>query len=125
VGGGGGGEGNGRAKVLTATSAKLCLKVRAPQPLGPSVMGPVPWWEVAHACALLLCWAPSLSVLQCTKPVVAVIHGACVGGGVDMVAACDIRYCSADAFFCIKEVDIGLAADVGTLQVVSCRHRVM
>jgi len=50
------------------------------------------------------------------QPVIAAIHSACLGAGVDMISACDIRYCSADAWFSIKEVDLGLAADVGTLQ---------
>lgn len=49
-------------------------------------------------------------------PVLAAIQGGCIGGGVDLVTACDIRYCSADAFFTIKEIDIGMVADVGTLQ---------
>lgn len=49
-------------------------------------------------------------------PVLAAVQGGCIGGGVDLVAACDARYCSADAFFCIQEINIGLAADVGTLQ---------
>ena len=49
-------------------------------------------------------------------PVLAAIQGACIGGGVDMVSACDIRYCTSDAFFCIQEINIGLSADVGTLQ---------
>lgn len=53
---------------------------------------------------------------KCSKPVIAAIHSACVGGGVDMTSACDIRYCTGDAWFQIKEVDVGLAADVGTLQ---------
>uniref|UniRef100_A0A8C3X328 Delta(3,5)-Delta(2,4)-dienoyl-CoA isomerase, mitochondrial n=1 Tax=Catagonus wagneri TaxID=51154 RepID=A0A8C3X328_9CETA len=53
---------------------------------------------------------------KCPKPVIAAIHGACIGGGVDLITACDIRYCTQDAFFQVKEVDIGLAADVGTLQ---------
>ena len=49
-------------------------------------------------------------------PVIAAVQGGCVGGGVDLVAACDMRYCTEDAFFCIQEINIGLAADVGTLQ---------
>ena len=53
---------------------------------------------------------------ECRMPTIASIQGACVGGGIDMVSACDIRHCSSDAFFKIAEVDIGLAADVGTLQ---------
>lgn len=49
-------------------------------------------------------------------PVIAAIQGGCIGGGVDLAAACDMRYCSSEAFFCIQEINIGLAADVGTLQ---------
>ena len=49
-------------------------------------------------------------------PVIAAIQGACVGGGVDLATAADIRYCTKDAFFCIQEINIGMAADVGTLQ---------
>ncbi|XP_057377540.1 delta(3,5)-Delta(2,4)-dienoyl-CoA isomerase, mitochondrial-like isoform X4 [Daphnia carinata] len=56
------------------------------------------------------------SVEQCNKPVIAAVHGGCIGGGVDLITAADIRFCTQDAFFQIKEVDIGLAADVGTLQ---------
>ena len=49
-------------------------------------------------------------------PVIAAIHGGCIGGAVDMVTACCIRYASADAFFCIQDINIGMVADVGTLQ---------
>ncbi|CAA7041608.1 unnamed protein product [Microthlaspi erraticum] len=56
------------------------------------------------------------AIEQCRKPVIAAIHGACIGGGVDLVTACDIRYCSEDAFFAIKEVDLAIVADLGTLQ---------
>lgn len=49
-------------------------------------------------------------------PVLAAIQGGCIGGAVDMVTACDIRYCTADAFFVIQEINIGMTADVGTLQ---------
>ncbi|TMS34999.1 hypothetical protein L596_002486 [Steinernema carpocapsae] len=58
----------------------------------------------------------SLSSLDdCPKPVIAAIHGFCLGGGVDLISSCDIRWASKEAIFSIKEVDIGLAADVGSL----------
>ncbi|KAK8591381.1 hypothetical protein V6N13_031427 [Hibiscus sabdariffa] len=52
----------------------------------------------------------------CRKSVIAAIHRECRGLGVDMVTACDIRYCSKDAFFSVKELDMGITADLGTLQ---------
>jgi len=56
------------------------------------------------------------SLERCRKPVLAAIHGACIGGGIDLICCADMRYCSADASFSIKEIDIGMTADVGTLQ---------
>ncbi|KAL5007940.1 hypothetical protein ScPMuIL_013521 [Solemya velum] len=56
------------------------------------------------------------SIEKCSKPVIAAMHSACVGGGVDVSATCDIRYCSQDAWFQVKETDLGIAADIGTLQ---------
>lgn len=56
------------------------------------------------------------SIERCRKPVLAAIHNGCVGGGVDLISCTDMRYCSADAYFTIKEIDIGMVADVGTLQ---------
>ncbi len=56
------------------------------------------------------------SLERCRKPVLAAVHGACIGGGIDLICCADMRYCSADATFSIKEVDIGMTADVGTLQ---------
>ena len=49
-------------------------------------------------------------------PVIAAIQGGCIGGAVDMVTACDLRYATEDAFFVIQEINIGMTADVGTLQ---------
>jgi enoyl-CoA hydratase/carnithine racemase len=56
------------------------------------------------------------SLERCRKPVLAAIHGACIGGGIDLISCADMRYCSNDAYFSIKEIDIGMVADVGTLQ---------
>jgi enoyl-CoA hydratase len=47
-------------------------------------------------------------------PVIAAINGACLGGGIDFVTACDLRYCTKDAYFCIQEANVGMVADVGT-----------
>ncbi|GAA5830653.1 hypothetical protein JCM5353_007571 [Sporobolomyces roseus] len=59
----------------------------------------------------------SVSAIQnCSKPVVAATYGICLGAGIDLISACDVRYCSEKTLFSIKEVDIGLAADVGSLQ---------
>ena len=51
---------------------------------------------------------------QCRVPVIAAIQGACMGGGVDLITACDMRYATDDAFVCIQEINIGMTADVGT-----------
>ena len=51
---------------------------------------------------------------NCRIPVLAAIQGGCIGGGVDFVTACDMRYATQDAFFCIQEINIGMTADVGT-----------
>lgn len=56
---------------------------------------------------------------KCPKPVIAAIHGHCIGAGISLVAAADIRYASNDAVFSIKEVDVGLAADVGILNRIN------
>ncbi len=66
----------------------------------------------------------SLTALQATFtkleslriPVIVAIQGGCIGGAVDMVTACCIRYATKDTFFCIQEINIGMVADVGTLQ---------
>jgi enoyl-CoA hydratase len=56
------------------------------------------------------------AIAQARFPVIAAIHGACIGGAVDLVTACCLRYATKDAYFCIEEINIGMMADVGTLQ---------
>lgn len=51
---------------------------------------------------------------EARMPVLAAIQGGCIGAAVDMTSACDIRYCTADAFFCIQEINLAMTADVGT-----------
>ena len=56
------------------------------------------------------------SIADCPKPVIAAIHGHCIGAGIDLITACDIRYSSADATFSVRETKIAMVADVGTIQ---------
>jgi delta(3,5)-delta(2,4)-dienoyl-CoA isomerase len=53
---------------------------------------------------------------RCPIPIIAAIHGSCIGAGMDLISAADIRVCTSDAQFSVREVVMGLAADVGTLQ---------
>ncbi|TDB67843.1 crotonase/enoyl-CoA hydratase family protein [Arundinibacter roseus] len=65
---------------------------------------------------ILALQAPINAIEQCSKPVIAAVHGGCIGGGVDIVSACDMRFCTEDAYFTIREIDMGMVADLGTLQ---------
>jgi len=56
------------------------------------------------------------TVARCEKPVIAVAHGWCIGGGIDLLTACDIRIAAADVTFSIRETRMAMVADVGTLQ---------
>lgn len=56
------------------------------------------------------------AVEQCRPPVIAALHGGCIGAGVDLASACDLRIVSADAWFEVAEVDVAITADLGTLQ---------
>ena len=53
---------------------------------------------------------------KCVKPVIAAINGLCIGAGVDLITACDMRYCIESAVFSIKEIDLAIVADIGTIQ---------
>jgi enoyl-CoA hydratase len=66
------------------------------------------------------------AVARCAKPVIAAVHGYCIGGGVDLIAACDIRLASADAVFSVREAKMAIVADLGSLQrlpaIISAGH---
>ncbi|MBW2608429.1 MAG: crotonase/enoyl-CoA hydratase family protein [Deltaproteobacteria bacterium] len=56
------------------------------------------------------------AIIQCRKPVICAIHSHCIGGGVDLICACDIRLASKDAIFAVRETKLGVIADLGTIQ---------
>ena len=66
------------------------------------------------------------SLAKCPLPVIAVVHGYCLGAGIDLITACDVRISAADGQFGVRETRIGLVADVGTLQrlpkIISAGH---
>ncbi|HAA57794.1 MAG TPA: crotonase/enoyl-CoA hydratase family protein [Myxococcales bacterium] len=62
-------------------------------------------------------WQDALTAIErCRKPVIAAIHGGCIGGGLDLASACDIRLASRDAFFSLREAAMAMVADLGSLQ---------
>ena len=64
-----------------------------------------------------IAWQQAWTALtECGRPVIAAIHGACIGAALELICAADIRLCSANAYFAAPEVDVGIAADIGGLQ---------
>jgi len=110
--------GQTRALVISSTgrhfSAGMALDVFAGTDLGLTTTtsrGRLAFQD--HLRQLMRCF----DVLEEARfPVIAAIQGGCVGGALDLAAACDLRVCSADAFFTVQEIHIGMAADLGVLQ---------
>jgi hypothetical protein len=79
------------------------------------VFGIVEYLRMPAGCPFSLAKKlPATKFFSCT--LFLSMAGACVGAGVDMITAADIRYCTADASFCVKEVDLAIVADMGSLQ---------
>lgn len=101
----------GKGKAFTAG-----IDLNDFQSLGQN-MGPDPARIAINAYSKIKDLQNSVNAIEdCGKPVIAAVSGYCLGAGVDIVSACDIRYASKDSVFSIKEVFIGLTADLGTLQ---------
>ena len=85
--------------------------------LGPYLMGPQMAAKRTALHDLIRELQGGLDLVErCRKPVIAAINGWCIGGGLDLAAACDVRLCSADAKFSLREVRVAIVADLGSLQ---------
>lgn len=107
-----------RAVVLAAEGRHFCagidLSLFSQLPAGPEDDRA---HHSEHLRALILRLQAALSALEdCRKPVLAAVQGACVGAGLAMVCCADMRYCTDDAYFSVKEIELAIAADLGTLQ---------
>lgn len=73
--------------------------------------------ERSELLAIIADWQDCMSsVVRCTVPVIAAVHGPCLGGGIDLITCADIRLASEDAIFSVRETRIAIVADLGTLQ---------
>ncbi|KAL8682027.1 MAG: hypothetical protein Q9186_001903 [Xanthomendoza sp. 1 TL-2023] len=85
-------------------------------PPPPTTPPPDPARLARHHLHQITTFQSSLTSLEkCSKPIIAVLHGYCYGLGIDLSLCADIRIAASDTIFAVKEVDIGIAADVGTL----------
>jgi enoyl-CoA hydratase len=117
-----GGDGGVRAVVIAARGPHFTvgLDLTSLADLsGAGTGGPAP--SNAHLAArthsdVLRLQAAITAVADCPKPVIAAVHGYCIGGGVDLISACDIRVCSEDALFSVRETRMAIVADLGSLQ---------
>ncbi|KAL3088284.1 hypothetical protein niasHT_023844 [Heterodera trifolii] len=115
-------ESNCRAIVLSANGPSFCAGIDLQQGVKEllSIIGEdqLDTARKARAVRKLIQSVQSsfTSLERCPKPVIAAIHSHCIGAGISLVSCADIRYASIDSTFSIREVDIGLAADVGILQ---------
>jgi enoyl-CoA hydratase len=112
-------SGTARALVISSTgrhfSAGMELSVFAEQ--GREVSGLEAGRQRARMRESVASLQAAFSCLeQARMPVLVAVQGGCIGGAVDLACAADLRYASADAFFCVQEINIGITADLGTLQ---------
>lgn len=85
--------------------------------LGPHLMGPAKAKTRGALLDMIRRLQGAATALErCRKPVIGAVHGWCIGGGLDLIAACDIRLSSADAKFSLREVKLAMVADIGSLQ---------
>lgn len=112
---------SGRARVLVISSsgkhfsAGMALETFAAQD-NPMLDTASPRGRLAFQDSLRRLMDCFTALDEARFPVLCAIQGGCIGGALDLAAACDMRYCTADAFFCVQEINVGMAADLGVLQ---------
>lgn len=112
-----------RAVVLTGSGAHftygLDLQTMAPS-LGPVLAEGAQAKERTEFHDMILAMQEAANAVErCRKPVIAAVSGWCIGGGIDLITAADFRYAAADAGFSVREVKVGMVADMGTLARIS------
>ena len=106
-----------RAVILAGNGKHFCAGLDLAMFGGLHGESSEPSRRAEHLRRTILRLQDNLSAIEkCRVPVLAAIHNTCIGGGVDMTCCADMRYATQDAYFSIREIDIGMTADVGTLQ---------
>jgi enoyl-CoA hydratase len=109
-----------RAIILAGKGPAFCAGIdlmsmieELPEMMEPSQKGGVKWQLIKKIYPLQ---ETMTCIEKCRKPVIAAVHGFCIGAGLDMITACDIRLSTKDAVFSLREAAVGFVADVGVLQ---------
>lgn len=109
-----------RAAVLFAEGKSFCagLDLMSMAMVEPALMNvPSPAADKGKILKLIRDFQYSMTVIEkCKKPVIAAVHGHCIGGGLDLISACDVRIASKDAVFSLREAKVAIMADLGSLQ---------
>jgi enoyl-CoA hydratase len=110
-------EGQARALVISSTGKHFSAGMSLETFSGANLMNDKSPEGRAAMFDMITEMQSTFSKLESLRmPVIAAIQGGCIGGALDLAAACDLRVCSADAFFTVQEIHIGMAADLGVLQ---------
>jgi enoyl-CoA hydratase len=104
---------SGRGKCFSAGIDLIAMAGSMPELMNKEQMGGIKWRFLPKIHAMQ---ETNTCIERCRKPVIAAIHGYCIGAGLDMVTACDIRLASSDASFSLREAGVAFVADVGVLQ---------
>ncbi len=111
-------KGEARALIINAAGKHFCagMDLAVFEAMGQSFRGdPARRAEQMRRKVLFL--QDAFNALENIRiPVLAAVQGAAIGGAVDLLCACDMRYCTTDAYFSVKETQLGMTADLGTLQ---------